>query len=61
MRNVTQQQIPPDNTKLWSIPSHLINPTPKYETLLYHVSAPLAFITFNRPKKTKYNFTIDAF
>ncbi|CAF0861778.1 unnamed protein product [Rotaria sordida] len=51
MRNVTKQQISPDNTKLWSIPSHLTNPTPTYETLLYHVSSPLAFITFNRPKK----------
>ncbi|CAF1346631.1 unnamed protein product [Adineta ricciae] len=40
-----------DSMKLWNIPTHLINSTPKYETLLYHVSSPLAFITLNRPDK----------
>lgn len=51
MLNVNQDQACPDITESWSIPPHLTNPNPIYKTLLYHVSPPLAFITFNRPDK----------
>jgi enoyl-CoA hydratase len=51
MLNVTQDQSYSDITEKWSIPSHLTNQNPIYQTLIYHVSPPLAFITFNRSEK----------
>lgn len=47
----TQSQAFSDAKQVWSLSSHLVNPNPIYETLIYHVSPPLAFITFNRPGK----------
>ena len=48
---MTQSQASPNAKEAWSLSSHLVNPNPIYETLIYHVSPPLAFITFNRPEK----------
>ena len=51
MFNATKHQAASEITKDWNISPHLMNLNPIYETLLYHVSPPLAFITFNRPNK----------
>ena len=48
---MSQNQVCSNISQAWKIPSHLINSDPIYETLLYHISPPLAFITFNRPEK----------
>ena len=51
MFDATQHSSRSDMGEVWGASSHLINSNPVYETLLYYVSPPLAFITFNRPGK----------